>query len=77
VQAGCSLPGNDAVISRGEQDFVVPVKFPDEPFKAISRYGIADLAADGYSDANGLLERLCPDEDENGRLDLAPLAGYP
>jgi hypothetical protein len=76
-QAGSPLPGNDAVISRGEQGFVVPVKFPDQPFKAIPCHGVADLAADGNSDANGCLGRFGPDDNKERGLDFAPLAGYP
>jgi hypothetical protein len=77
TQAGCPLPGNDAVVSRGEQTFIVPVKFPDKPFEAISRNCVPDLAAYGYADAYVRVWRFGPKNDESGGLDLAPLTGYP
>jgi len=76
-QAGCTLPGNDAVIGLGEQTFIVPIKFPDKPLEAVSRNGVADLAAYGYADACNWVGRFGPEDDEYRGLDFAPLTGYP
>ena len=76
-EAGSALTGYYGIIRRTEQAFMVPVKFPDQPLESISRYCVADLAAHGYSYSYGGNGGLCPENNEIGRVDFAPLPGNP
>ena len=76
-QPGRSLFGDDVIIRQQEQSLILPVKFPYQPLQAISRYRIADLAADGNADTDRWHGGLLPENKEIGCVDLLPLAGKP